>query len=149
MSPREVARAARQSIDVAHERLRLGDALLVFAEGTRSRAKTLQPLLPGAARYFAGPDAWVLPVGIVGTEAMFPIDEDVLHRVRIEIQVGRPFQARVLQRLAEGDRQVMIDAIGLGIAELLPSAYQGAYRGERAALAEAHRLLVSARAAGG
>jgi 1-acyl-sn-glycerol-3-phosphate acyltransferase len=149
MSPREVARAARQSIEVAHERLRLGDALLVFAEGTRSRTKTLQPLLTGAARYFEGPDAWVLPVGIVGTEAMFPIGEDVLHRVRIEIQVGRPFEGRVLQKRARGDRQAMIDAIGLAIAELLPAAYQGAYRDRRADLTEAERLLVSARIAGG
>ncbi|MBA3271297.1 MAG: 1-acyl-sn-glycerol-3-phosphate acyltransferase, partial [Acidobacteria bacterium] len=38
MNPREVARAARKSIDIAHERLRMGDALLVFAEGTRSRS---------------------------------------------------------------------------------------------------------------
>jgi 1-acyl-sn-glycerol-3-phosphate acyltransferase len=145
MSPREVARAARQSIDVAHERLRLGDALLVFAEGTRSRTRALQPLLTGAARYFEGPDAWVLPVGIVGTDAMFPIGEDVLHRVRIEIQVGRPFGAGFLQKLAGGDRQVMMNAIGLAIAKLLPVEYQGAYRDERAELAVAERLLVSAR----
>lgn len=35
MNAREVAWAARRSIDIAHERLRLGEALLVFAEGTR------------------------------------------------------------------------------------------------------------------
>jgi 1-acyl-sn-glycerol-3-phosphate acyltransferase len=145
MSPRDVARAARQSIDVAHERLRLGDALLVFAEGTRSRTRALQGLLTGAARYLEGPDAWVLPVGIIGTDAMFPIGEDVLHRVRIEIQVGRPFAARVLQKLAGGDRQVMMNAVGLAIAELLPAAYRGAYRDGRAELAAAERVLVSAR----
>lgn len=145
MSPREVARAARQSIDVAHERLRLGDALLVFAEGTRSRTRALQVLLTGAARYLEGPDAWVLPVGIVGTDAMFPIGEEVLHRVRIEIQVGCPFAGRILQQLAGGDRQVMMNAIGLAIAELLPSAYQGAYRDERAELAAAERVLIGAR----
>ena len=147
--PVQASRAARQSIDVAYERLRQGDALLVFAEGTRSRTRTLQGLLTGAARYLEGPDAWVLPVGIVGTDAMFPIGEEVLHRVRIEIQVGRPFGGRVLQKLAGGDRQVMMNAIGLAIAELLPAAYQGAYRDERAELAEAEGVLVSARTHGG
>jgi 1-acyl-sn-glycerol-3-phosphate acyltransferase len=148
MSPREVARAARQSIDVAHERLRLGDALLVFAEGTRSRTKTLQPLLTGAARYFEGPEAWVLPVGIVGTEVMFPIGEDALHRVKIDIHVGRPFEGRALQKCGGGNRQAMMDAIGLAVAELLPAAYQGAYRDGRADLTEAEHLLASARMAG-
>ena len=51
MNPRDVARAARRSIDVAHERLGCGDALLVFAEGTRSRTSGLQQMLAAATRY--------------------------------------------------------------------------------------------------
>src|SRR6185436_12383803 len=73
MNPREVARVARHVIDLSHERLRLGDALLVFAEGTRSRTSGMQPMLAGATRYLDGPEAWVLPVGITGTEELFPI----------------------------------------------------------------------------
>src|SRR4029077_8422764 len=45
LSPREVARAARQAIDAAYERLAKGDALLLFGEGTRSRTCSLQPML--------------------------------------------------------------------------------------------------------
>lgn len=147
MSPREVARAARQSIDVAHERLRLGDALLVFAEGTRSRTKNMHRVLAGAARYLDGPDAWVLPVGIVGTEAMFPIGEDALHRGRVEVRVGRPFEGSVLRKQAGGDRRLMMDAVGLAIAELLPAEYRGAYGDTGAGLAMARRVLVDARQA--
>ena len=43
MTPRQIALAARRSIEVAHERLRLGEALLVLPEGTRSRAKGDRP----------------------------------------------------------------------------------------------------------
>ena len=68
MNPREVARAARRSIQVAHERLALGEALLVFAEGARSRSGGLQPLLPGVARYLEPADVWVVPMGLTGTE---------------------------------------------------------------------------------
>src|SRR5689334_7136721 len=82
MNAREVARAARQSIDVAHERLFRGDALLVFAEGTRSRTRELQPLLAGATRYLDLPDLWILPVGITGTEALFPVGGETLHSVQ-------------------------------------------------------------------
>ena len=127
MSPREVARAARRSIELAHERLRLGDALLVFAEGTRSRSKVMQRMLAGAARYLDGPDVPVLPVGIVGTEALFPVDAEALHRVTVTITTGAPLASSALREAAGRDRQLMMDAIGTAIAELLPAEYRGAY----------------------
>jgi 1-acyl-sn-glycerol-3-phosphate acyltransferase len=127
MDPREVARAARRSIDIAHERLRAGDALLVFAEGTRSRTHEMQPLLAGVTRYLEVPDTLVLPVGIVGTEALFPIGEDTLHPVRVEVRVGRPIDAQQLRDEAGGDRRLMMDGVGLAVAALLPPEYRGAY----------------------
>ena len=127
MDPREVARAARQSIEIAHERLRVGDALLVFAEGTRSRTYEMQPMLAGVTRYLECPGTLVVPVGIVGTEALFPIGEDALHPVRIEVRVGRPIEAQELRERAGGDRRVMMDRVGLAVAALLPPEYRGAY----------------------
>jgi acyltransferase-like protein len=62
MNPRDVALAARRVIEIAHERLRLGEALLIFAEGTRSRSGEMQRLLPGVARYIDWPGTWILPV---------------------------------------------------------------------------------------
>ena len=137
MNPREVARAARLSIDIAHERLASGDALLVFAEGTRSRNNGMQPLLAGASRYLDGPGTWILPVGIVGTEALFPVGGEALHPVRIETRIGRPIPASVLQAHAGGDRRLMMDVIGLAIAELLLPEYRGAYGDEATGLEEA------------
>jgi 1-acyl-sn-glycerol-3-phosphate acyltransferase len=127
MDPREVARAARRSIDIAHDRLRLGDALLVFAEGTRSRTHEMQPLLAGVTRYLEIPGTVVLPIGIVGTEALFPIGEDTLHPVRVEVHVGCPIDALQLREDAGGDRRVMMDTVGLAVAALLPPEYRGAY----------------------
>ena len=109
MNAREVARAARLSIDIAHERLGLGDALLVFGEGTRSRSNGMQPLLPGVSRYLEGPGTWVLPVGIAGTEELFPVGDDALHSVPITIRLGRPFPAHLLHEKANGDRRLMMD----------------------------------------
>src|ERR1043166_4784906 len=111
MNPREVARAARRSIDVAHERLRAGDALLVFAEGTRSRTYGLQPMLAGATRYLDVPDAWVLPVGITGTEALFPVGGETLHSVKTVARFGAPIKASALREKASDDRRIMMDAI--------------------------------------
>ena len=127
MNTREVARAARQSIDTAQARIRLGDALLVFAEGTRSRSTGLQPMLPAVTRYLDVPDVRVLPVGIVGTEALFPIGDDALHPVRIDVCVGPPIDVEQLRTTASGDRRVIMDTVGRAIANLLPNEYRGAY----------------------
>ena len=127
MNARAVAHAARRVIEIAHERLRLGEALLVFAEGTRSRTGEMQRLLPGVARYLESPGTLILPVGIAGSEALFPIDEGSLNPVRIEVRVGPPIDADALRKSSGGSRQIMMDTIGLAIADVLPAEYRGAY----------------------
>jgi 1-acyl-sn-glycerol-3-phosphate acyltransferase len=132
MNQREAARAARRSIEIAHERLAGGDAVLVFPEGARSRTRGLQKLLPAVSRYLDGPDAWILPVGIIGTEAMFPIGEEALYPVRVIARVGKPIRASVLREEHGGDRQQMMDRVGEAIAELVPPEYRGVYAKEPA-----------------
>lgn len=145
MGTRDVARAARTAIDVAHERLRNGDALVIFGEGTRSRTFGMQPLLIGVARYFDEPETWILPVGIVGTETLFPVGEDSLHPVRVIFRVGPPIDADTLRFNAGGDRRLLMDAIGVAIAELLPVEYRGSYDPNAGPLAGARRLLNDSR----
>ena len=67
----------------------------------------------------------VLPVGLAGTERLFPIEGDSLNPVRIVIRVGRPLQASALRAGARGNRRLMMDCAGLAIQELLPHAYRG------------------------
>lgn len=140
MTAREVARAARGSIESARERLQHGDALLVFAEGTRSRSRGMQRLLTGVTRYLDGATTCVLPVGITGTEALFPIGEVTVHRVCVTARVGRPILAGTLRDRAAGDRRLMMDVVGLAIARLLPPEYQGAYADTAGDLEDARRL---------
>ena len=102
-------------------------SLLVFGEGTRSRTRGMQPMLAGVTRYLEVPDTTILPVGIVGTEELFPIGEDELHPVRVQVRVGTPVAAQEVRERCGGDRQAMMDDIGRGIAELLPPEYRGAY----------------------
>jgi 1-acyl-sn-glycerol-3-phosphate acyltransferase len=127
MNPREVARAARKSINAADDRLRRGDAVLVFAEGRRSRTTGMQPLLAGVTRYLEVPGTWILPVGITGTETLFPIGDEALHPVQIVARAGAPIDAAALSERCGGDRQKMMDTIGRAIAALLPSEYKGTY----------------------
>jgi 1-acyl-sn-glycerol-3-phosphate acyltransferase len=141
MNPREVVRAARRSIDIAQDRLRQGDALLVFAEGTRSRSKGLQEMLPGVSRYLDPDGTWILPIGITGTEELFPVGDDTLHPVEAIARVGEPIDAAVLRDRAHGDRRLMMDIVGLAIASLLPDDYKGVYAAEAPGLDEARTVL--------
>jgi 1-acyl-sn-glycerol-3-phosphate acyltransferase len=145
MNPREVVRAARRSIDIAQDRLRQGDALLVFAEGTRSRTKGLQAMLPGVSRYLDPEGAWILPIGITGTEELFPVGEDTLHPVEAIATVGAPIDAAALRERAGGDRRVMMDAVGIAIAELLPDDYHGVYAPDAEDQSEARAILAAVR----
>jgi 1-acyl-sn-glycerol-3-phosphate acyltransferase len=145
MTPRDVARAARRAIETAHERMALGEALLVFAEGTRSRTGTMQPMLPGVARYLDGEMTWVLPLGIAGTEAVFPVNEDRLHSVPIVVRAGAPFRASALVGCADGNRRAIMDAVGVAIAEVLPPAYRGSYGDDINGVEAARRVLKQVR----
>jgi len=126
LNAREVARAARRSIEVAHDRLVAGDVLLIFGEGTRSRSGELQPMLPGVARYLNVPDTIVLPVGLTGSEQLYPVDDTSLRAARVVMTVGAPLSVERLMAAAD-ERRVAMDAIGLAIASLLPARYRGVY----------------------
>jgi 1-acyl-sn-glycerol-3-phosphate acyltransferase len=127
MPLRDLVRAARQSIDMAHERLAAGEALVIFGEGTRSRTRGLQQMMKGVDRYLDPDGTWVMPVGIVGSDEMYPIGDDTLYPVRIVVSLGRPVDAGLLRERSSGDGRVMMDAVGLAIANLLPPEYRGAY----------------------
>jgi len=142
MHPREVARAARRAIEVAQDRLRLGEALLVFAEGSRSRSADMQPFLAGVARYVDCAPSWVVPIGLAGTERLFPIDGDALNPVPITVAIGRPVEAHVLVDRTRGNRRTLMDCLGFAIADLLPPAYRGVYKSEGGE-AQAPRRLAS------
>jgi len=116
------------------------DALLVFAEGTRSRTFGLQPMLAGATRYLDLPETVILPVGITGTEALFPVGGDTLHSVETIARFGRPIEARVLRERAGDDRRLIMDTIGVAIAAVLPPDFKGVYGNGQVNLDDARRL---------
>jgi 1-acyl-sn-glycerol-3-phosphate acyltransferase len=127
MNPREVARAAQQAILAARRRLRAGDALLVFPEGTRSRTASMQRFRAAAARYLDDAGTWVLPLAITGTESLFPVGERALTSARLTVSVAPPIEAGVLELQCGGNRQLMMDTIGRAIARMLPESYRGVY----------------------
>ena len=124
---RDVARAARQAIDVALARPDAGDALLLFGEGTRSRTASMQPMLAGVARYLTRPGTWIVPAGLTGPESLFPVDAATVHPARVCMRIGEPLRAEDLFKQAGGHRAHVMNAIGRAIADLVPASYRGVY----------------------
>jgi 1-acyl-sn-glycerol-3-phosphate acyltransferase len=144
LSAREVARAARRAIEVSHERLAEGDAQLLFGERTRSRDGGMLPMLPGVARYLDAPGLWIVPAGLTGSEALFPVGDTTIRSARVTLIIGRPIPAAALIQRANGDKRLIMDCIGLAVAELVPPAYRGVY-GDGAALPAASGILCEIR----
>ncbi|MGH9372690.1 MAG: lysophospholipid acyltransferase family protein [Vicinamibacterales bacterium] len=128
LNGREVARAARRSIDIARARLREGDALLLFGEGTRSRPGAMQSMLAGASRYLDVPWHVGAPRGVDRLGSVVSGGSLDAPSGPVVLQVGRPLLAGVLVDRANGDRHLVMDAIGLAVAEALPVEYRGVYR---------------------
>lgn len=127
MDARQVAEVARLVIQAAEDRLRAGDHLLVFPEGSRSRSGGLQRCLAAVARYLSRDDAYLLPFAHTGCESLFPVDSERLHPSHVRIRLGRPILIGEFLEVCGRNRQSTADVIGYMIADLLPPAYRGIY----------------------
>lgn len=82
--------ADRESMGRAEEVLRRGQALVLFPEGTRKQGLAVEPLHDGAMFVAARTGAWVVPVGIGGTERAMPHGAKLPRRVKVHVIVGEP-----------------------------------------------------------
>ena len=73
------------------ELLENGEAVIVFAEGTRGDGRTMLPLEPGIALLAKRSGVPVLPVGICGTQVVMPAGGGGANH-RVTVAVGEPFR---------------------------------------------------------
>jgi 1-acyl-sn-glycerol-3-phosphate acyltransferase len=126
MGIRDVARLAARTLRCVRERQALGDHLLIFVEGTRSRTGGMQPVLTAVGRYIEHPGALVIPFGIWGTEELVPIGDERVHPARVRVRFGEPIEGAAL-RERSANRSELAESIGRSIARLLPAQYRGVY----------------------
>ncbi|MEU4802527.1 lysophospholipid acyltransferase family protein [Actinosynnema sp. NPDC023587] len=87
---RGIGRAARASLDTAAEILAAGGAFAIYPEGTRSLDGHLHRGRTGVARMALESGAPVVPVGLIGTDQVQPVDAK-LPRIRpVTIRFGEP-----------------------------------------------------------
>lgn len=121
-----------EAFRLAERILAAGNVLVLFPEGTRSATGGLQRPRDGLALLALRTGAPILPIGLAGTERLWP--RGTFPRVggRVVLRVGEPFRVgEVLGATATRDRRtakrLATEVIMRRIAAVLPPAYRGAY----------------------
>lgn len=117
---RGTARSAQNSLDAALAVLQAGQAFGIYPEGTRSRDGQLYRGRTGVAWLAFRSGAPVVPVGLIGTEAILPVGSRLPRVRRVTIRFGPPlrFDGLEAEHPPGVARRIATDAIMDGIAEL-------------------------------
>lgn len=128
--------ADREGLKKIIKLVREGESLLIFPEGTRSRAGSLIEAKKGILLIAAMTGAPIVPVGVYGTEKLLPINQEgdmsaeTFHYADVHINIGKQFEFPV--RVKEQDKKeyedLTIKYLMKKIAELLPENYRGVYK---------------------
>ncbi|MFY1830577.1 lysophospholipid acyltransferase family protein [Myxococcus fulvus] len=119
----------------AVETLKGGSSVLIFPEGARSRTHELLQAKKGVALIAKRAGVPVVPVALMGTEKLMPINEsdmggERLYHAHVRVRVGPAFRMEDLEPEvvgADDPRQALADAMMRRVARLLPPEYQGVY----------------------
>ncbi|MCX5998884.1 MAG: lysophospholipid acyltransferase family protein, partial [Chloroflexi bacterium] len=145
--PVERGKVDRTALARAEEAVRNGCALGIFPEGTRSRTFQLQKGHLGTAFIALRNDAFILPVGISGTEKIrhrYQNRQQLLYRPDVLVNIGEPFKLpRVEGSPNRKELQSSTETIMLRVAALLPEDYRGVYRDILATEQDGTRLCES------
>jgi 1-acyl-sn-glycerol-3-phosphate acyltransferase len=110
------AAAARRSIDRAKERIRGGESVLIFPEGTRSRDGQMLPFKKGGFHLAIDAGAPIVPVSIQGSREAMPAGTMLVRGGHVTVKIGAPIETA---GLSEADRDALLDRVHDQIAAMI------------------------------
>ena len=125
--PVQRGRPDRDALKQAEAILKAGGVIGMFPEGTRSQSGETQEARAGVAFLARRTGAPILPVGLYGTEQIFPGRFPWFRRARVRLTFGQPFTLADLGVGPRTDREVLAGQIMARVVALLPSQYHGRY----------------------
>ena len=87
---RDNARASMRSMNVAVQTVRAGMPLVIFPEGGRSPDGKVRPFMSGAFYIAIKAGVEIVPMALVGTYELLPMNSFHIHPRKVELAVGEP-----------------------------------------------------------
>lgn len=125
--------ADKQAIKKAVKYLKSGGSIFIFPEGTRSRTGSMIKAKKGFILMGKMSKAQFVPIGIEGTEKLFPINSDSMSKEKfnyskVKVVLGKPFN---LPEKTQENKDIWTNFATeysmKKISELLSSEYRGVY----------------------
>jgi 1-acyl-sn-glycerol-3-phosphate acyltransferase len=113
---RQNAASARRSIAEAARRIRAGQSVVIFPEGTRTRDGRLNPFKKGGFHLALDSGAEIVPVAIQGSHALMPRGSALLRAGTVRVEIGAPISTA---GLSPSDREALANRVHATIAEML------------------------------
>lgn len=126
-----------KAIKQAIEYLNSGGSLAIFPEGTRSRNAQMSRALKGFVLLAKMSGVDILPIALVGTDKLLPIDDDgmgkeTLKKSKVTVAFGQSFSLPKKRDIdVEDFNQYLADYCMVQIAKILPESYQGYYKDKK------------------
>lgn len=125
--------ADRNAIKKALGILSIGESILIFPEGTRSRSGSMIKGKKGFLLLARRSNADIIPIALEGTELMMPVNQNDMgketpHHATVRVNIGQPFQLENKNHNYDNWDEVCLNVAMKKIAQMLKSEYQGVYK---------------------
>jgi 1-acyl-sn-glycerol-3-phosphate acyltransferase len=117
------------------EKVKAGESILIFPEGTRSRNSALLEGKKGVILIAKKCKVPIIPIGITGTEKLMPInDKDMgsenIYHADVRVKIGEPFYLPEKENEEDKENYNLrcMNTIMGNISKLLPDKYKGIYK---------------------
>jgi 1-acyl-sn-glycerol-3-phosphate acyltransferase len=113
---RQNAVSARRSIQEAAQRIKSGQSVAIFPEGTRTRDGRLGEFKKGGFHLAIDSGVEIVPLAIRGTRAVMPPGTPLIRAGLVQIEIDEPISTA---GLGPGDRQKLLERVHARIADML------------------------------
>lgn len=125
--------ADRNAIQKARAVLSMGESILIFPEGTRSRSGSMIKGKKGFLLLARLSKAYIVPIALEGTELLLPVSQkdmgkETLQHATVRVKIGQPFQMEAKNHNCDNWDEECVYTAMRKIAQMLKPEYQGVYK---------------------